>query len=147
VKQIQNLARGFALVPALASSFVAAYAAETASMPLARLMVEVINPAANTLWDTGSKDTLSNRDWDNINRAIAVLSAASVTVATGGALVSEQAAAKSPNWRDWSQKYTATLELASRASDRKDQQALNAAGKALVDVCQGCHMSVAIGSR
>jgi len=146
MKQIELVARRFALVPALASTLVAAYAAETPSMPLARFMVEVINPAANTLWDAGSKDALSNRDWDNINRAVSALTAASVTVARGGAVASMQAAAKSPSWRGWSQKYTATVELASRASDRKDQQALNAAGKALLEVCQGCHMSVAIGA-
>jgi hypothetical protein len=134
-------------VSAVASTLVASNAAEIASMPLARLMVEVINPAANTLWGTGSKDVLSNRDWDNINRAVGVLSATSVTVAGGGALTSEQAAAKSPQWRDWSQKYSATLELARHATDRKSQQDLNAAGNALVGVCQGCHISVAIGSR
>lgn len=145
MKQIKLLARTFALVPAFASTLVALYAAEIASMPLARLMVEVINPAANTLWATRSKDALSNRDWDNIKRAVGVLSAASVTVASGGALASEQAAAKTPQWRDWSQKYTATLELARRASDRKNQLDLNAASNALVDVCQGCHLSVAIG--
>jgi hypothetical protein len=70
-----------------------------------------------------------------------------VTIGRGGALASEQALAKSPQWRDWSQKYTATLELVRRASDRKDQQAFNTAGTALMAVCQGCHMSVAIGSR
>ena len=145
MKQIKFLTR-FALVPALVSTFVAAYAAGTASMPLSRLMVEVINPAANTVLDAGSKGALSIQDWNSINRAVAVLSAASGAVARGGAFAGEQPAARLPQWREWSQKYTATLRLARRASDRRDQHALNAAGKALVDVCQGCHMLVAIGS-
>ena len=133
----------FALASLFASTLIGAYAAESTS--LARLMVEVINPAANTIWDAGPKDALSNNDWDKIKGAVAVLSATSAALSTGGSIPHEQALAKSPEWREWSQRFATTVELARRASDRMDQKALTAAGQALVDVCQGCHLSVAIG--
>jgi hypothetical protein len=144
MKRTKFQAKSFLLAPALASFLVTAYAAESESLPLSRLMVEVINPAANTLWEAGSKQALSNQDWDNINRAVAALSATTGTVDRGGASASEQALARSPQWREWSRNFGATLERARRASDRKDQPAISAASKALVDVCQGCHMSVAM---
>jgi hypothetical protein len=136
--------RSFILASMFASTLVAAHAAEIASLPLARLMVEVINPAANTLWEAGPKAALSNQDWDSIKRAVDTLSQTSPTVGVGGVLPTEQALARSPQWREWSRKYAATLELARRASDRMDRPALTAAGNALVDVCEGCHMSVAM---
>jgi hypothetical protein len=126
-----------------ASSLIAVTLANAAPAPLARLMVEEINPAANILWSAGVKDTLSEKDWGDIRQAVAKLSTASVTIAEGGTMPGERDRAKSPEWKDWSQKFTAVLRAAKRASDGRDRQALIMAGNSLVDVCEGCHIVVA----
>jgi hypothetical protein len=137
-------AKTFAAASALAAGLVAAWSAGAAPATIAAFMVEVINPAANSLWNAGVKNTLSDEEWAEIKRAVATLSTAAVTVAEGGSMPDERERAKSAVWREWSLKLTATVQAAKRASDRKDNLALTTAGNMLVEVCEGCHVTVAM---
>jgi hypothetical protein len=107
------------------------------------LMVEVINPAANTLWNASVQSTLSEQDWDQIEQAVRTLTRASMVVSAGGDVPAQRDLTQSQEWQEWSARFTATLQAASRASNDKDRQALTAASNRLVDVCEGCHMVVA----
>jgi cytochrome c556 len=51
----------------------------------------------------------------------------------------EQERAKSPEWQNWAGKFTATVNAAAVAADRRDRMALIAASDALVEACEGCH--------
>ena len=139
--------RVLVLVLVLTAGPVATHTIAAAPTMLAGFMVEVVNPAANTLWSARGKDTLSDKDWDDIKQAVATLSTASATVRVAGSSPNYRTLAASAEWRDWSSKFTATVQAAVRASNRKDQQALMTAGNTLVDVCQGCHAAVAVTRR
>jgi hypothetical protein len=134
-----------AFAPALC--VVAAHTVEAAPATLAGLMVEVVNPAANTLWSARGKDNLSDKDWDDIKQAAATLRTVTATISAGGSMPNDRTLPASAAWSKWSSQFTATVETAMRASDRKDRQALVMAGNTLVDVCQGCHAAVAVSAR
>lgn len=119
-------------------SLLASWNANSASMPITALMVDVVNPAANILWSSRDKDTLSDNDWSEITRALATLGAAGATISN------EHNQAKSAEWQEWSMKFMTTVQAAKHANESKDKQALTRAGRMLVDVCEGCHMSVAL---
>ena len=76
------------------------WAAGAADVSLTKLMVEVVNPAANTLWNSDGKDTLSDRDWDEIKEAIQSLSTAAGMLAVRGDRRSDQARAGEEVHRD-----------------------------------------------
>jgi len=144
-KQMRSFpVRALVLVLALTSGPVATHTMAAAPPMLAGLMVEVVNPAANTLWSIRGKTTLSDKDWDDIKQAAAALSKASATLSAGGSTTGDRTLAASAAWREWSAKFTATVEAVVRASDRKDRQALVTAGNTLVDICLGCHTAVAV---
>ena len=125
----------------LVLGMIAASPVSSAQMSFVMLMVDDINPAANTLWNASIKDTLSEQDWDQIKQAVGRLTAASMVVSAG--VPAQRDLTQSQEWREWSARFTATLQAASRASNDKDRQALTAASNRLVDVCEGCHMVVA----
>ena len=137
--------RALVLILALTAGPVATHAMAASPAMFAGFMVEVVNPAANTLWSARGKNMLSDKDWDDIKQAAAALSKASATVSAGGSTPNDRTLAQSAAWREWSAKFAATVQAAMRASDRKDRQALVTAGNTLVDICQGCHTAVAVG--
>jgi hypothetical protein len=136
----------FAFASALAVGLVSACETSAAPATIGALMVRVINPAANSLWNVRAKNSLSDMNWDEIKQTLATLSAAAVTVTEGGTVPAQRDRAKSAKWREWSRELTLTVQAAKRASDRKDRRALATAGDRLVTVCQGCHMAVAIAA-
>jgi len=125
----------------LVLGMIAASPVSSAQVSFVMLMVDDINPAANTLWNASIKDTLSEQDWDQIKQAVGRLTAASMVVSAG--VPAQRDLTQSREWQEWSARFTATLQAASRASNDKDRQALTAASNRLVDVCEGCHMVVA----
>jgi cytochrome c556 len=147
-KQMRSFpVRALVLVLALTSGPVATHTMAAAPPMLAGFMVEVVNPAANTLWSSRGKTMLSDKDWDDIKQAAAALSKASTTLSAGGSTANDRTLAASAAWRKWSAKFTATAQAAVRASDRRDRQALVTAGNTLIDVCHGCHTAVAVLGR
>lgn len=106
-------------------------------------MVEAINPAANTVWDSGYADKLSEQDWERVKEAAAKLAETAPIIALGGPALDARERSKAPWWQGWAGRYSDTVLLTKRAADRRDQSALAAAGDTLVEVCEGCHMAVA----
>jgi cytochrome c556 len=103
------------------------------------LMVNMVGPAANSLGRVADKENLSDQDWARIKEMVARLADSSTAVATGGNSPAEEERARSPDWKTWSGKFTATVSAVAEAAERKDRTALLAANNALVEACEGCH--------
>jgi len=103
------------------------------------LMMEVVGPAVQPIWDGSYADKLTDQDWERIKKAAADLAASEQTIAVGGPAPAERQRANSPAWKEWYGKFTAAVTDANRAANAKDQMALATAGDTLVEVCEGCH--------
>ena len=104
------------------------------------LMVDMIGPAANSLWAAAATPTLSDQDWARVKQITARLTESAGSVSFGGTTAGDIARAKSSEWKTWAGKYTDTLSLAANAVERQDKMALVAAADSLMEVCQGCHV-------
>ena len=103
------------------------------------LMLNLIGPAANVLWETVGARTLSDSDWARMKDAVARLSESATAVSAGGTSAAEIERAKSNEWHIWAGKFAETVSTAALAVDRKNQMALIAASDAIVEACEGCH--------
>jgi hypothetical protein len=105
------------------------------------LMVDMIGPAANSLWAAAATPTLSNQDWARVKEMTARLTESAESVSFGGTTAGDIARAKSIEWKTWAGKYADTLSLAANAIERKDKMAFVATADKLMVVCQGCHVA------
>jgi cytochrome c556 len=103
------------------------------------LMVNMVGPAANSLARIAGKQEMSDQDWTRVKEMVARLNDSSASVATGGNSAAEEERARSPEWKAWSARFTATVSSTAEAAERKDRTALLAANDALVAACEGCH--------
>jgi cytochrome c556 len=103
------------------------------------LMVNMVGPSANSLWETVGVQTISDQDWQRMKQAVARLTESAPAVSAGGTSAVETERAKSNEWKTWSGKFIDVASAAARAVDRKDQMALVAASDTMVEVCEGCH--------
>jgi len=103
------------------------------------LMVNMVGPAANSLARVADKQEMSDQDWTRVKEMVATLNDSTVAVATGGNSSAEEERARSPEWKAWSARFTATVSYSAEAAERKDRTALLAANDALVAACEGCH--------
>jgi hypothetical protein len=104
------------------------------------LMVDMIGPAANSLWGAAATPALSDQDWARAKEMTARLTESAVSVSFGGTTPEDIARAKSSEWQTWAGKYTNTLSLAANAVEDKDKMAFVAAADGLMEICQGCHV-------
>src|SRR5262245_35713299 len=102
-------------------------------------MMEVVQPATQVLWNYGYAEKMSDENWAEVEKAVAILSDAMPTVATGGFSAEEKARATQGGWQDWSKKTTDLVNAAKAAADQKNQMGLATAGDSLVETCGGCH--------
>lgn len=103
------------------------------------LMVDMIGPAANSLWAIAAAPALSDREWERAKQIAARLSEMAASVASGGTTAADTERAGSRDWTIWAGKFTDTVSLTAKAVERQDRPGLAAAADALVEVCQGCH--------
>jgi len=108
------------------------------------LMVNMIGPAANSLWETAGTETLSDGDWKRLAEASGRLTDMAATVSAGGTSAVETERASSAPWKEWSGKFTDAAMAAALAVERKDQAALVSASDSLVEACEGCHTAFPI---
>ena len=105
------------------------------------LMVNIIGPAANTLWQTAGGSMLSDQDWDRAKEMAQRLMESAALLRSGGTSVEDIERAKSREWETWAGKFADTVSLAATAANRKDRVAFAAAAGDLIEVCQGCHQA------
>jgi hypothetical protein len=103
------------------------------------LMVALVDHAAHEIWEAGSAERLTGRDWQVVEQHALQLVASGSLISLAGTGPQDAAWVATPAWRDWARELTdgglATLD----AVQKSDQRALRAAGQAIVETCFGCH--------
>jgi hypothetical protein len=105
------------------------------------LMVDMIGPAANSLWAAAAAPTLSDQDWARVKQMAARLTESAHSVAFGGTTPEDIERAKSSAWKGWAGEFTDKASLTANAVERKDKMAFTAAADDLLEVCEGCHVA------
>lgn len=105
------------------------------------IMVALVDHAAHEIWEVGSKSTLTGRDWQTVEQHATQLIASGTLISLGGTGRSDAGWANNPAWQAWARRLTDGGHAALAAVRNADQQALFAAGEAIVDTCLGCHQA------
>ena len=117
--------------------------AATPAAPTAKdsrsFMNEVVQPAAQVLWNYGYAEKMSDENWAEVEKAAATLNDAMPTVAAGGFSDEEKARSSMGGWQDWTKKTADLVTAAKAAADQKNQMGLATAGDGMVESCGGCH--------
>jgi len=103
------------------------------------LMVALVDHSAHEIWESGSAETLSARDWQGVEQHAIQLIASGALISLGGTGVADADWVATPAWQEWSRSMTDGALAALAAIQSTDQDALNDAGSTIIDACQGCH--------
>ena len=103
------------------------------------LMVALVDHSAHEIWEAGSAVTLTSQDWQTAEQHAIQLIASGTLISLGGTGVADAGWVTAPAWQEWGQRMTDAALAARAAIQNVDQEALNDAGRTLVDACQGCH--------
>lgn len=103
------------------------------------LMVALVDHSAHEVWEAGSATTLTGRDWQTAEQHAIQLIASGTLISLGGTGIADAGWVTAPAWQEWSQAMTDGALAARAAIQKVDQDALNDAGRTLVDACEGCH--------
>ncbi len=147
--QSRRTVRGFAIVLALALGAVCVSRLGSAQSDDAEavrlktsinaLMVALVDHAAHEIWEAASADRLTGRDWQVVEQHALQLVASGSLIALAGTGPQDGAWVSSPAWQEWARELTDGGLAALDAVQKSDQRALDAAGRAIVDTCFGCH--------
>ncbi len=113
----------------------------TPVVSLNEIMVYVVDPHSNELWDAATKPPTSEDEaaWKALERgAVAIAAAGSLTKLSGNA-PTDQNWTQQPDWAKYSQEVSNAGLLALKAVQAKDVSALSKAGDQLVLSCLNCH--------
>jgi len=132
-----------ALVGIYFSRLVVAQSNEAGSVPLKTsinaLMVALVDHAAHEIWEAGSAERLTGRDWQIVEQHALQLVASGALISLAGTGPQDATWVTTPAWQDWARKLTDGGLATLAAVQKSDQRALHAAGQAIVDTCFGCH--------
>lgn len=105
------------------------------------LMLNMVGPPANSLWETLASESLSDADWQRMKDMVARLDESAAMISSGGTSAAEIERAKSSEWMTWAGRFASSASAATRAVESRDRMALLAASDALLEACEGCHMA------
>lgn len=106
---------------------------------LNEIMVYVIDPHANELWDAAVKPPTTDAEWKELNHAAVVLATAGNLTKAGGNGPKDQQWTQQTDWVKHSQAVADAGLAAVKAVNSRDSAALNKAGDDLVLSCITCH--------
>lgn len=106
---------------------------------LNEIMVYVVDPHANELWDAAVKPPTTDAEWKDLNHAAVVLATAGNLTKAGGNGPKDQQWTQQPDWVKHSQTVADAGLAAIKAVNSRDSVALNKAGDELVLSCITCH--------
>jgi hypothetical protein len=120
-----------------------AQSADTDPVPLKTsinaIMVALVDHAAHEIWEAGSAERLTGRDWQTVEQHALQLVASGALISLEGTGPQDRAWVATPAWQDFARKLSDGGLAALNAVRKSDQRALHAAGQAIVDTCFGCH--------
>jgi len=113
------------------------------SLSLKQVMEWVIDPNADVVWESvksisnakGTTEIYPRTDaqWDAVRNSAATL------VEAGNILMLEARAKDDKQWMEYAKRLSRTSELALKATQDKDKEALFDAGGNIYNACKGCH--------
>lgn len=103
------------------------------------LMVALVDHAAHEIWEAGSAQTLTGRDWQTVEQHAIQLIGSGTLVSLGGTGIADAGWVMAPAWQEWTRTMTDGALAALAAVEDHDQDALNDAGGMIVESCEGCH--------
>lgn len=119
-----------------------AAAADTAYTPVVSLneiMVYVVDPHSNELWDAATRPPQTDAAWRTLNHAAVSLAASGGLTKVSGNGPNDQRWVSQPDWVRHSQSLSDAGLAAVAAVRDRDAAALSKAGDALVLSCINCH--------
>jgi hypothetical protein len=106
---------------------------------LNEIMVYVVDPHSNELWDAALRPPTTEEGWRELQHAAVVLAASGNLTSLGGNTTKDQQWVTKPDWAKHSQT-VADAGLAAVAAVRaRDTAAISKAGDQLVLTCINCH--------
>ena len=105
------------------------------------LMINVVGPAANAVWERSASDTLREEDWRLLKLDSQRLAASADQIAFGGTSETEEQRAKSDTWQNWARAFREATSVLEQAVDQRDKTRVVSASDRLVEACEGCHMT------
>jgi hypothetical protein len=113
--------------------------AYTPVVSLNELMVYVLDPLSNELWDAAKTPPTTDAEWNALQRsAVAVAAAGSITSVSGNG-PNDQKWTQQADWSTYSQSVSDAGRAALTAVRAKDSAGLTRAGDQLVLACINCH--------
>ena len=108
---------------------------------LNQVMVSVVDHNSHMLWNVALDEyaPATETDWHELEHAAVTLAVAGNTILAGGSGRDDAAWPKKPEWAALTQKQTDAALEALLAINRKDRDALLAAGDKLTEACDSCH--------
>jgi len=103
------------------------------------LMVALVDHSAHEIWEAGSAENLTGRDWQTVEQHAIQLVASGTLVSLGGTGVADRGWVMAPAWQEWTQRMTDGALAALEAVRDTDKDALNDAGGVIIESCEGCH--------
>jgi len=103
------------------------------------VMVALVDHAAHEIWEAASAERLTGRDWQVVEQHALQLVASGSLIARAGTGPQDSEWVSTAAWQEWARELTDGGLAALDAVQKSDQRALDAAGRAIVDTCFGCH--------
>lgn len=103
------------------------------------LMVAVVDWAAHEIWEAAYAEDMTDSNWLTARQYATELLVSGTLVSLGGTGRADMAWVTTDEWQVWSALMIEDTKNALKAIDAQDQEALAAAGGALVETCEGCH--------
>ncbi|MFO1183295.1 MAG: cytochrome c [Bauldia sp.] len=103
------------------------------------LMVYMIDPSAHEIWSRQYQTTMSTDDWLRVEQHATNIVAATTLLAVKGTGQLDGQWMADPQWTALAATMRGTAQSLATAAQKKDRAALEKAGDALLDACEGCH--------
>ena len=120
------------------------------NVSIREIMIGVITPATNFIWERSFAGDLSEEDWQRFSEsAIQIsLSASAIALAPPEDIANASiASGDMGDWREWSGQLAELALVANAAAETQDQAALVNAGDAMVELCEACHTVYLTGAQ
>lgn len=118
-------------------------AAQQMTLPISlnRLMVALINEAADPIWVAAWHTPENDRDWRNLERMAIQLEVGGALLTLPGIGPKDHEWVQAPAWQDWAKQLQTAGTDALSAIKARDLEAVARSGDDIVEICEGCHIA------
>lgn len=117
-------------------------AGTVAGLPVSynRVMVALVNDAADPVWRAAWRTPESEADWRELERRAFQLEIAGTLLALPGTGPQDAEWSANPAWQTFATRLRASGETAVAAVQARDTERISLAGDEIVEVCEACHL-------